>query len=38
MNPWPNKALQATPGVALIAIQPRRPGAPELGSLGSIEL
>jgi len=28
----PNKALQATPGVALVAVQPLIPGAPELTS------
>jgi hypothetical protein len=27
----PNKSLQSTPGVALVAIQSVRPGAPELG-------
>jgi len=27
----PNKALQATPGVALVPIQPVRPAAAELG-------
>ena len=31
INTGPNKALQATPGAALVAIQPVSPGAPELG-------